>query len=192
MPSRPTKARRQCTYRENGRRCPFPFEGTGNPPLCRAHQIAIAEAARPRRPVEVVADAFVNFMQGRPINAEATIGAVDSLIGQWSGSNYHPDVGAGETEESVHRRDRGRGQRPWWAPGPAEGPGTDGHDQRKAELVARQVMGFTASEVLDADQIKDRKKTLAKRVHPDRPGGSTEKMIAVNHAADVLLQALDK
>jgi hypothetical protein len=140
-----------------------------------------------------VADAFVNFLQGRPINAEATIGAVDSLIGQWSGSNYHPEAGAGETEDSVHRRDRdgasrsGRGQRPWWAPGPAD-PVAD--DQRRIELAARQVMGFTASEVLTADQIKERKKTLAKRFHPDRPSGSTEKMIAVNRAADTLLESL--
>jgi hypothetical protein len=146
-----------------------------------------------------VADAFVNFLQGRPINAEATIGAVDSLIGQWSGNNYHPEVGTGETEDSVHRRDRGgapsgRGQRPWWAPGPAEGPtADDGYaQQRRTERAARQVMGFTASEVLTADQIKDRKKTLAKRFHPDRPSGSTEKMIAVNRAADTLLESLTR
>ncbi len=189
---------RKCTYRENGRRCPF--TGEGNPALCRAHQIALQEASRPKRPFEVVADAFVNFLQGKPINTEATIGAVDTLLGQWGsgmGADYRPDVEAGEGEDSVHRGGgRPRGAAPWstWreaGQGPRPGHADpEAEERRRIELAARQVMGFTASEILTEDQIRDRKKTLARRFHPDRRGGSLEQMKTVNAAADILLQSI--
>jgi hypothetical protein len=167
----------KCSYRERGRRCPR--DGTGNPPLCSAHRIAFAEAARPKRPTEVIAEALLNFMQGEPVNAGATVSAFDQLFRQGIGTNYHPDLRPGG---------------PWdWgtqnAP-PFPPPPDPRAEARRAELDARQVMGFAPREPLTQDQIKDRKKTLARRVHPDRPGGSHEKMRAVNAAADVLLASL--
>ena len=63
-------------------------------------------------------------------------------------------------------------------------------ERQRAILAARQVMGFAATEPLDENKIKDRKRQLAKRYHPDLQGGSAQKMALVNDAADVLLAAL--
>lgn len=189
----PPRRRLKCSYHESGRRCPR--DGHGNPPLCQAHTIAVMEASRPKRPTEVLADAFVNFLQGKPINTEATIGAVDSLIGQWSsgmGSDFRPDVAGGDARA---------GQRPWWwtvigQGGPAgQGappPPADARAQAEAkrvELEARRVMGFAAGQPLTEPLINARRKVLARRNHPDL-GGSTEKMTIINAAADMLLSTL--
>jgi hypothetical protein len=61
--------------------------------------------------------------------------------------------------------------------------------EQDAALSARKVMGFASAEPLDAAKIKDRRRQLAKKHHPDL-GGSAEKMKAVNDAADVLIGSL--
>ncbi len=184
MPPRAHR-RLKCCYREGARRCPR--DGAGNPPLCPAHQIAVQEASRPRRPSEVIAQAVVNFLQGKPINVEATIGAADTLIGQGIGVGYPPD----DPDGNGHARPRF--VPPWWTaanPSPRPPPPPDPRvEARRAELAARQVLGFAASEPLTADLIKDRKKRLARRYHPDH-GGSDAKMQGINAAADVLMESL--
>ncbi len=40
--------------------------------------------------------------------------------------------------------------------------------------------------------ISDRRKALARKYHPDRPGGSTSKMQQINAAADLLIAQLGK
>ncbi len=157
------------------------------------------EAARPRSPVDVIAESFINFLSGKPVNREATIGAAESLYANWQGmgADYRPDVSAGESESSAHRRARNGQQRQSWEDvftrGGARGarPQVDPEEEARASarLAARQVMGFAASEPLTEDTIKDRKRQLAKRHHPDL-GGSAAKMAAVNDAADVLMDAL--
>ena len=56
---------------------------------------------------------------------------------------------------------------------------------------ARAVMGFTKDHVLTADVIKTRYRELARQHHPDREGGSTEKMQKINAAADLLSKSLE-
>jgi len=59
----------------------------------------------------------------------------------------------------------------------------------QARYLARQTMGFAQAEPLTEAIIKDRKRLLAKKHHPDR-GGSVQKMALVNDAADILLASL--
>ena len=165
---------------------------------------------RQRRPASVLADVVTDFMAGKPINREATIGAVEEMFAQWAqniGAGYRPDIRPGETESSAHRRAQaGQSSHPWWqgfdpwsGQGPAGRPDphrpppppVDPEEARQAVAcaAARRVMGFTDKEKLDEDMIKRRHRELSKRYHPDR-GGSTEKMAAVNNAADVLRASL--
>lgn len=189
--------RRKCTFQEKGRRCPF--DGTGDPPLCRAHVIALAEASRPRSPTAVIADAINNLLAGKPINVEATIGAAENVFQQWAmgggmAAGYHPSVRAGESENAAHRRAQaGHAQEPppfWWqAQGP--GPRPAAPDPKEQALrQARQVLGFGPNEAPTEIEIKARKKQLARRYHPDYPGGSAAKMAKINGAADLLLESL--
>lgn len=192
----PKRAVTRCAFKEGGRRCPR--NGHGSPPFCRPHQLAMMEAARPRSPVDVITESFVNFLSGKPVNREATIGAAENLYDQWRGmgADYRPDVGAGESESSAHRRARnGQQQQQSWAD--AFGGQRQARPQvnpeeealARARAAARQVMGFAAGQVLSGDDIRDRKRSLAKKHHPDR-GGSAQKMAAVNDAADVLMAEL--
>jgi hypothetical protein len=168
--------------------------------LCRPHQIAVAEASRTRGPAEIIADSFVSFLQGQPINMQATIGAVEQVINQWSGmaAGYHPDVDPGQREDTVHRNHSDGRRRPWWwtpgQSGPQQPPSRDDpRAQQRLQQVreARRAMGFTQGEVLTAEDIKIRHRRLVKKHHPDR-GGSTEKMARINSAADVLMEELDR
>ena len=51
-------------------------------------------------------------------------------------------------------------------------------------------MGFAPNDRLTESLIKERKRRLAKKYHPDIKGGSVHRMAAVNDAADVLMAAL--
>jgi len=205
---------RRCTYKEGTRRCPY--DGEGEPSLCRAHCIALAEAARPRAPARVLLDSLGDWLQGKPINRHATIGAAEDFLNQWAGnlgSEYHPDVMGGQSEDSVHRQ--GQPGTPywwnaaghWWQNLPSANAGPSGGDRTRsrprpppppphpqedlirARVAARQVMGFAPKEVLDAALIKKRHRILVAKHHPDR-GGSHKKMSAINAAKDILVAAL--
>lgn len=192
----PSPKPRRCAFKEGGRRCPRYGEGT--PPLCNACRVALAATAAPRSPAQVIADSLQNFLSGRAINVDQTMGAVESLVGQWAGmgANYRPEVQEGESEDSSHRRAQSGAARPSWFPGAqAQAPQPDPDAQ--ARIAARRVMGFGDREPLTANEINDRKRKLARKYHPDLGGGSprrieqlTRKMAEVNAAADVLLEAL--
>lgn len=191
----------RCTFKEGGRRCPR--NGDGNPPLCPPHRIAVLRAAQPKSPAEVIADAAINFLQGKPINRDATLGAVEDLASQWSGmgADYRPDMFDGAGEDRTHRRAQAGADSaaPWWVEQLKQHKAQAGRqrpqpapqqDPKIAErIAARQTMGFQPSDQLTEEAIKDRKKLLARKHHPDR-GGSVERMSAINAAADVLLEAL--
>jgi hypothetical protein len=158
----------------------------------------------------VLLDSLGDWLQGKPINRDATIGAAEDFLNQWAGnlgSQYRPDTMGGESEDNVHRRAQsGLGGRPWWwniAHAAGQG-GQNGHarpqpnpdaDLIRARIAARQVMGFTADERLDAGKIKARHRELVRRYHPDqqpaeRRAAATKKMAAINAARDMLEAAL--
>lgn len=206
MPSKPRPKR--CVYKESGRRCPF--DGEGDPPLCQAHRVAIAEAARPKAPGRVLLDSLGDWLQGKPINRDATIGAAEDFLNQWAGnigSQYRPDIFDGASENTVHQRSQsGQGRPWWWNIAHATGQGApNGHAQHqqpnpdadliRAQIAARQVMGFGPNEPLDAGKIKARHRALVRQHHPDQqpPGrraAATKTMAAINAARDVLEAAL--
>lgn len=59
-----------------------------------------------------------------------------------------------------------------------------------ARRKARSVLGFGPGDPLTEDAIKERRRKLALKYHPDRAGGSLQRMAAINHAADTLLAAV--
>jgi hypothetical protein len=167
----PPRRTRRCSYREGNRRCPY--DGDGQPILCRAHRIAVAEASRPKAPLEVLLGSLGDLLAGNRVDADATIGAATSFFGQWS--EQRSAQIPGRPAEWTYRPP---GRRPQ-----PEDPDVE------VQRVARSVMGFTDKETLTVEQVKDRKRVLAKRHHPDR-GGSVEMMARINDAADVLLASL--
>lgn len=194
MPRAPSK---RCTYKEGGRRCAF--DGTGDPPVCDPHRVALAEAARIKPPARVLLDTLGDWLSGKPINREATIGAAEDFLSQWVGNiggDYRPDMRSGESEDSVHRRAQ-PGARPWNWNIPHAAGGQQRQQQQpdpqrdlaRARQAARQVMGFAPNEVLDEAKIKVRHRELVKANHPDR-GGSTKRMAIINAARDVLVESL--
>lgn len=181
--------RKRCAYSEGRRRCSF--DGLGDPPLCRPHQIAVAEAARPKSPFEIITGALSNLLSGTPINAEATIGAGISLFEQWKMGG---SIGAGHFQGQRIQWD------PSWIPGSSGGaargrphaPHQPPQEDPRIEIErkARRILKFGPDDDLTVDLIKDARRRLAKKYHPDVAGGSAAKMAAVNDAADVLIAAL--
>lgn len=177
----------RCVFKQGRLRCRN--RGTGDPPLCEAHLIVVAETTRPRQPAEVLLESLGNFLSGKPINAEATIGAAKTIFEAWAigggvADGYYPPVNGGPG--------------PSWIPGGAwrpSGRGSQAPDpiaaqRRRVEIEARSVLGFGPNEPLTEEAIKDRRRTLAKRNHPDA-GGSAKQMAIINDAADVLIESLD-
>lgn len=198
----------RCTYKEGNRRCPY--DGDGEPSLCKAHRIALAEVMRPKAPARVLLETLGDWLQGKPINREATIGAAEDFLNQWAGtlgSEYRPDMFDGASEDHVHQRAQSGQGRPWyWNIAHAAAQGQAGHagqarqsppgpdqDLIRARVAARQVMGFAPRERLDAEMIKRRHRELVRKNHPDRHPGRPEfhrKMAAINAANDVLVAEL--
>lgn len=161
----------RCSYKEGNRRCPFP--GAGDPPLCQPHQLAVAELARPKSSTEVILTSLMDFVNGKRVDPAVFGSAVDDWIKQW-GPRRQAQTGAG------------------WYPGhePRRRPPYPPQDERaQMRAAARRVLGFQAGDRLTVEAVKERKRALAKRHHPDR-GGSVQAMAAINDAADVLLEEL--
>lgn len=195
---------KRCTFKQGNRRCTF--DGDGQPPLCDAHRVALAEAARPKAPIEVLGQTVADFLSGRPINREQTLGAVSDLASQWAGNigaGYRPEVRAGETEGSVHHRAQS-GQDPLWqwilnAQKHAQGqqqsrqqpqqPHSPQEIEARKLRAARRIFGFKDGVDLTDEMIKKRHRELMKKHHPDR-GGSTETTMVINAARDVLVASL--
>jgi hypothetical protein len=182
------RRRTKCSYSERGRRCPF--DGDGDPPLCRSHRIALAATAVPKAPAKVIADALVDLLQGRPINRDATIGAAEDLISRWTG------MGApGQAPFVGHIPPDGVWTRPSNAPPPPRPPPPPSEDVAQ-QLRARRIMGFSPREVLTEAGIKARKRELNRRYHTDVTQGADPKQgahhraAAINAAADLLLASL--
>lgn len=206
----PRQKQQRCALVVGDRRCQR--AGTGSPPLCPTCRRAVAHTSKPPAGdiATVAADVLADFLAGRPINRDATIGAVESMIAQWTasiGSSYMPDLRGVESEGAAHRRAQsgfprfddfvddvvraGRATRQRArAPSPEESArAAAAAAAAEAAKNARAELGFGVTEVLSEESIRDRRKKLARRHHPDS-GGSAAKMAAINNAADVLLAML--
>lgn len=200
----PPKTATRCAYHEAGKRCPR--NGTGNPPLCPRHLSLVKKAQEPRAPVTIVGDLLSDFLQGKPINRDATLGAVQEIFRQWEGNlggDYRPPVDNGQSESQVHGRPRDpRVIFQEWAQRMAghgrqqSAPQPDEEQQRRVVVnKARRTLGFPLNIAVSEDAIKKRHRELAKKWHPDL-GGAAErpvreaKMRDINAAVDVLMAAL--
>lgn len=142
-----------------------------------------------------VADTIRATMNGKRVNPTTVVDAIAELFGYFAASapkTHQPQPQSSPfnvmdelrraAEAARLRAARAQAQQhAQQAPPPPQAP--------SATLLARRVMGFGGNEKLTVDMIKDRKRELAMKHHPDR-GGSLEKMQAINNAADVLLASL--
>jgi len=162
----------QCCYAENNRRCRK--SGSGNPPLCNVHRIVVEQAARGESGIGATIDGIIT---GRVTVEEAFSAFVNRL--RYSTAPHHVSG-------------RSSGAAPPRSPFPPPPPPVD----LKAEKLARdlahakRVMGWNDHIRLSPTMIRDRHRELAKRYHPDRKGGSHEKMREINAAVDTLYASL--
>lgn len=202
----PPKTATRCAYHEAGKRCPR--NGAGNPPLCPRHLSLVKKAQEPRAPVTIVSDLLSDFLQGKPINRDATIGAVQEMFRQWEGNlggDYRPPVDNGRSENQTHTRpfDAREMFREWTQRTAGQGrqrqqgpqPNDEEQQRRLAIDKARRALGFPLNTAISEDAIKKRHRELAKKWHPDLGSAADRtmreaKMRDVNAAVDVLMAAL--
>jgi hypothetical protein len=189
----------RCSYIERGRRCVR--NGTGNPPLCRACAIIVAEAAQRastphgqagaafQRVGEVAGEMLSDLFAGRPINREKVASTITDFAWQM-GSNYadfHPPL------EDVPIHPPGTGgqrRRPPWpfgnqAPPPPDPAAFEAQEKLERARAARIVLGFGPNEQITAQTLKARHRELVKKHHPDR-GGNAKRMAEINNAVDAI------
>lgn len=172
---------RRCTYHEGKRRCPF--DGIGQPSLCESHRSLLEHEARSAEaPKSPLGNLLSDLLAGKRISRQRIQGAfrqtVETVFQEGTRGVQMPPPGAwqwrGDPPPQGHRD-----------PGP---PPVD--PEVEAQLRARAVLGFTPDQPLTVADVKRRQKELAKRWHPDRKGGSAQKMAAINDATDVLVAYL--
>lgn len=170
-------------YKESGVRCRR--NGTGNPPLCGPHLIAYEEMLRDRDASEArgaagfgdsISQVFSELLERGRIRKATLRRAVNDAVAS-IGATYRPQPFPPFVP------------RPHVPPPPHQDPRQV--EAMRAVARARQVLGFPHNQALTPEMVKDRKRDLAKKFHPDRMGGDTTKMSSVNHAADVLLGSLE-
>lgn len=180
--------------------------GTGTPgaELCRAHKIAMADAAAGahRAPninvggtFQKVSEIFEDFLQGKPFNKQKVATAIDDLIGQWGMgggyANYQPPEPGVDLGDDGFDPATGNGHTrrppPGWARDDQARAQSD-HERREREVAAakaRVVLGFGPRELVTRDILRARHRQLAKKHHPDR-GGSLERMQLINAAVTAM------
>jgi hypothetical protein len=181
MPARSTR----CTYAERGRRCRR--NGTGQPVLCQAHRVVLAEVAQGATGIGGIDSIIEEVFRTGGVSAATlqqmardAMNTVAQALGGFGGVAY-PQMP--RYQNGVPRP----GQAPPRPP-PRRAPPPPDPDE-VARQRARQVLGFTPREPLTEEVIKARRRDLALRHHPDR-GGSVDAMSKVNDAADTLLAAV--
>lgn len=180
--------RPRCVYREGPKQCPR--NGTGNPILCKPHrQLMMSEMRTERSPL---ADLFRKFATGKPVSRDDLFNAGEQIFGKKLDPSMFDFDGMSGAEvqekvaETIRQQAKARG-----AKAPPRPPPRKITAKEQEILKAKRVLGFDGVLLLlNADIIKARHRELAKKFHPDRPGGSTAKMQEVNAAVDVLMASV--
>ena len=191
--------------------------GDGSP-FCRAHTLVAKDAAKG---VEVRSGGFVDtateilqdVLAGRGVKREKVAKAVNEGVWELGGNyaKFSPDLenvdfgevfmGAAEKASGAARA-KFQGAKnftppPGWFRGEQEDP--EVAQKRAQQASARQVLGFSPTDVLTADVLQAKKRELAKKWHPDRfandpakQKAATTKMAQFNDAIDVLTASLSR
>jgi len=191
VPTSAEKSRRveRCCFIESGRRCRK--SGTGDPALCNAHRVLLADAARQGakpRGARAVGDGIYNLVDrlvsGKKVTRKMARDAFDDardILEELKTSGWSiPAVPPG-TNSNGHANGHRRT--------PPDPEAARRAEKQRACARARQTLGFGPQDPLTEALIKGRQRELAKKHHPDL-GGSVSKMAAINDAADVLLSEL--
>lgn len=203
-PRRKPRARAvRCAFRIDGKRCVR--NGTGNPSLCADHRRATGQPQQ-FDPNGALADAVKRAARGQHVSTSGIVGALGELFNYFVQAAPEPKPGPvrnawddlQRAAAQAQANARSRVDRPpepateppratwdWWS----TPPDPRAEAKRIETLRARAVLGFTNSESLTVEKIKDRQRALARKHHPDL-GGSEAKMKAINAASDVLLESL--
>jgi hypothetical protein len=151
----------------------------------------VAEEPRPARPFGAGLGAVLDdFLSGRKISDDAMGAAIDDLSWMMGGGYgaHHEIFGDPTTPNPGFRPPHGQQMPPNWRPRSAPPPPPD--PALEERRLARRILGFADGEPITAEAVSARRKELARKYHPDRAGGSLERMQAINSSADLLLETL--
>lgn len=214
MPRAASRRLPQCSLVVSGRRCMR--GGTGNPPLCRSCRAAYHNAQRvkadtmERSTGSALGDLIGDFFAGNPFDA-SKVGQVITDLGVNLGgifggaAAYSPPVEPRRGVVSDWQR--------MWAQQQAQQQQQANDQQRRyqqhyeqppappqidpAVHAARRELGFGPADKLTEELVKDRRRELSRKWHPDLAGTDEKKrkvrtvrMMAINNAADVLLESV--
>jgi hypothetical protein len=144
--------------------------------LCRQHAVALeAELTAEATGVIGVIDRLITGSGVKQAIEDMVAGA----IGSW-GRHGSPLPGSSSSPGSPPR--------PGSSTPPRTPPPAPRTDSKLA--AARELLGFEPQEKLTIEAVNARRKALATVFHPDRAGGSVERMKRVNAAADLLVASL--
>lgn len=170
----------QCAYKEGRARCPRngTVETQGELPLCAAHRMLLKDQMT-EDSGSALGGLLADLFTGKKITQDQVANAIRDF---GAGARVRATVNGQPVGPLPQARAR---QPPPVDPEQAR----RAHEARQAALAkakALATMRFPTGAKPTPEEIKDRKRELAKLYHPDR-GGSTAAMAAINDAADVLL-----
>jgi hypothetical protein len=187
MPRSSTPAR--CVYREGNARCRR--NGQGNPSLCRAHREVFEHAATAQdSPGATVVGVLRDLFAGKRVSDKRMAAGLFEGIGlgvdAWQAARAargapgvpRPAGHPGAWPFGGIPRPNIPPPRPPRPPPPPPGP-----DPRVA-------LGFPPGARVTVEEVNRRRRELAVKFHPDKPGGSAAKMAEINAAADALLEQI--
>ena len=185
----PTRLGDQCVFEGAAGQCQR--TGSGNPPLCR-HQYELvkygkANASYAEAPTDgsAVGDLFAELFRNPAFQAAAAFG-LEELLRR---------AARAQARRQRQRQQQGGAWYAEWPPRPGGAqqpppgqppPGQPPPFRRHRGPDPRQVLGIAPHVRITAELVRQRRRELAAQHHPDR-GGSTERMQAINRAADALL-----
>lgn len=177
-PNRSTRRERAptCSYVEGGRRCGR--SAAGNPPVCEAHLIVLQAAALGG---ESVGDLVSDVLNGRRVSRARVAQATAQVVQGFMAAIGRPPV---------FQPGQPAGPPPPRRPPPP--PRTAADERVLLELrlnQARKALGIALGAPISLELVQQRRRTLARKHHPDR-GGSQERMQEINSAADLLIAHL--